>query len=169
MAITFPQGFILIVGLLFLAVAAVWDARTRTIPNRLTFPFIIIGLVFTCLTAPEDLLIKAVFLAALFLFGMSGLIGLGDIKLVMGLGVLDRPEIALCSVAIASLLLLAGHFIRRPSGPPLRLRNGFIYLLLKTPAPQRTRDNSVPFAPYLLAAYILLQGGILLWNICYAG
>ena len=141
-----------------LAVAAVWDVRHRTVPNWITFPLILCGLFYTCLSDPYTIPCKLLFALCLFLFGTTGLIGLGDIKLVIGLGIIWVPELALCSAAAASLFIFLIHFVRRR----ISLRTCVTAILFPLKQ-EKTTGNSVPFAPYLLFAYILIQGGMLLW------
>ena len=150
--------------LFFLLAAAIADGRSRRIPNGITFPFILCGLLFSGLTDAGSLISKAVFLIIIFLFGWTGLIGLGDIKLIMGLGAMWDPVWALLSVALASLLIFAANTVKYPHIVWLQIQGVFQHVTRRKKLPDKTEANSVPFAPYLFTAYILLQGGVLLWQ-----
>lgn len=156
--------FQIAVCLVFLLAAAVTDGKIRKIPNWITFPFILCGLLFSGLTDAESLISKAIFLIIVFLFGWTGLIGLGDIKLIMGLGAMWDPIWALLSVALASLSIFVANAVKYPHIVWLQIQDAFRYVTRRKGLPQKTESNSVPFAPYLFTAYVLLQGGVLLWQ-----
>jgi len=96
---------------------------------------------------------------------MTGLLGLGDIKLLIGLGTVWKPEYALCSAALASLFIFLHYILRQRTGLRSLLKRSCVCLLHLRPTQKRNSSNSVPFAPYLLLSYILIQGGLLLWQL----
>lgn len=150
--------------LAFLLAAAIADGWGRRIPNRITFPFILCGLLFSGLTNAESLILKTIFLIIMFLFGWTGLIGLGDIKLIMGLGTMWDPAWALFTVSLASVFVFAVNAVKYPYIVWLQIQGVFNHIIRRKKLPDKTEANSVPFAPYLFTAYILLQGGVLLWQ-----
>lgn len=151
-----------------LMLAAVWDWHTRSIPNKITFPLMIFGFLLTCFYVPATLIFKILFIIALFFFGRLGWVGLGDIKLIMGLGMAWEPLYALYTVALASLLVFVRHFIKAPIMTQIQALSGLSIFHKRKALPAATADNSIAFAPYLLAAYILLQGGALIWQHFFA-
>jgi prepilin peptidase CpaA len=89
---------VLSVGLVL--VAAVWDFRTRRIPNRLTMTAALLGLAlqvgFNSLAGAQHAAIGwLVGLAVLLLPCLLGWVGGGDIKLLAALGALQGPHLAL--------------------------------------------------------------------------
>ena len=151
--------------LLALAISSLYDLKYRKVPNVVTIPLILCGLLLTCLTELPMLPYKLFYAACLFFFGMTGLLGLGDIKLLIGLGAVWVPEYALLSAALASLFIFLHHIIRRRIELPSLLKRSGLCLLHMRPTQERSSYNSVPFAPYLLFSYILIQGGLLLWQL----
>ncbi|MBQ3010707.1 MAG: prepilin peptidase [Oscillospiraceae bacterium] len=151
--------------LLALAVSSLYDLKYRRVPNVVTISLMLYGLLLTCLTELPMLPYKLFYAACLFFFGMTGLLGLGDIKLLIGLGVVWGPEYALLSAALASLVIFLHHIIRHRTGLLSLLKRSSLCLLRMRPTQERDSYNSVPFAPYLLFSYILIQGGLLLWQL----
>lgn len=64
---------------LILVIAAIWDYLYRKIPNWL----ICIGLIIGWISSPYSIFERVLSLFILFIIGMFGLMGLGDIKLWM--------------------------------------------------------------------------------------
>ncbi len=87
----FNQKILLIAGALIVGLmAAGWDLKCRKIPNWLTFPGIMAGIILNLLFNPRDwyfpfLGLIAGFLILIIPFVMGG-IGAGDVKLLMALG-----------------------------------------------------------------------------------
>jgi len=125
-------------ALVFLALvlwAAAIDAATRRIPNRLTYPAILLGLA-SALVLPERTwtltLLGGAAMLLIFLppalFG-AGWLGMGDVKLALALGlflafplaVVAALATALIGGAVAVVLLLRGRDRRSgfPYGPCL--------------------------------------------------
>ena len=111
------------------AIAVVTDARTRRIPNRLTFSAAAAGLVavpaLVLVLAGPGAAARAFATAAigglvgLLVFGVPGalgLVGMGDVKLATALGALVRWPVALAFVLYAALAggaVALGHAIAR--------------------------------------------------------
>lgn len=89
LVVLIPLGAILIA-------AAVHDARTRKVPNKLTYSSIVVGLVCTTVAfgwgglLDGFLTVLATFVIGIFL-AATGWIGGGDIKLLMGVGAFLGP------------------------------------------------------------------------------
>lgn len=165
MPFTENQFYSILLCLPALIICAVFDLKCRKVPNAITLPLMLCGLLLTALTELLLLPYKLLFASCLFFFGMTGLLGLGDIKLLMSLGLAWKPEYALFSAALSSLFIFLHHIIRKQTGLRPLLQRSCLCLLRLRPTQERTNDNSVPFAPYLLFSYILIQGGLLLWQL----
>jgi prepilin peptidase CpaA len=94
-----------------LSIATFSDLRTRRIPNWLVVPFLLVGLVVSCVTqgmaglgqSVLGLLLAAVVMGAFYLLG--GL-GMGDVKLCAGIGAWVGPEQML--MALVAIALVGG-------------------------------------------------------------
>ncbi len=108
----------------FVALAAFVDHRTRRIPNRLTLPLILFGVVL--LPFRGDIAVAGVTCAVSYALAYGlwrcGLWGGGDAKLVLALFIVASPAypplsyIAAFSLCLA-LVLFAKHFFRPGPGP----------------------------------------------------
>lgn len=141
----------LFIGLfiIFLILLAIIDARTFLLPDAITLPLIILGVIFNCFlensfTSPLNsmtgsmigfILIWILNKLYLILRGHQG-IGMGDAKLLAGLGaILGWQDLFIC-LFIASLLGIVG---------------GYIWLKFKG----LNLSNIFPFGPYLATSGIL--------------
>lgn len=168
--------FDIITGVLCLALlasSAATDFVCRRIPNYITIPFFIVGLILTGLVAPLDYIVKITAALAVFLFGMTGLLGLGDIKLIMALCVIWNPIYVMCAILVVSMLIVVVDYVKKPSlARPslmvflsLELMRAREYLAGRRKPCEKNKENSVPFSFYMLISYIFVQGGLLLWRI----
>lgn len=171
-----------LVGLL--GVAAAIDARSRRIPNWLTFGLILSGLAHAMapLGAGIVLALGGLFAGAaipLMLFGI-GALGGGDVKLLAGVGAWLGPWPALCVFAITALLGMIIVLAQCAAAGRMKLlfRNsavvGINLVHLKdlgvdhareTAERCRTIERPLPYAvPVLLAALVVLalHGRVLL-------
>lgn len=149
--------------LFFLITASITDIRTRKIPNRLTLVGILVGILLWCVLVPGMRIEKSVFAIILFFVGMLPGLGMGDIKLIMCIGLWGNPFWAMIETAVASIGVLIVRLSQKPLLTQIQIMHG-----LKHPFPikeqiKKTENNTVSFAPYLLAAYILVEGGKNLW------
>lgn len=145
-------------------VAAAIDYRTLKIPNRLTLPLILLGLIllalrclagFPLFAAVVTCAIVYAFVHVLWRFGMWG--G-GDAKLVLGLFLLLSPAYPwLEFVAVFSLILAALLFLKHAGLRALRVRRdcGAIEPLSALGGP---RYKPHPMGPTLLLACLISIG-----------
>lgn len=145
---------------LFLLVITAWtDSKSRKIPNQIIFPVLACCIFKALIDAVNLDFINLLFLGACFFAGMLPGLGLGDIKLIMCVGVITEPFWALMDTALASILVLIVYSIRNPVGAFLRVQSFFRHPFPVKKGTVKLKNNSVPFAVYLLAAYILIEGG----------
>ena len=109
-------GFILV----FLAVCCVSDIRTRRIPNALSRPTILAGLLLNSLWFGVPGFVNSVFGVLLMVaaligpFALGG-IGGGDVKMMAAVGALVGPQLALASLGMGMAIggvLMAIHLVR---------------------------------------------------------
>lgn len=137
---------------LILVIAAIWDYFYRKIPNWLICLGLIIGWLFSTCSIPERILS----LLALFIIGMFGLMGMGDIKLWMVialfLGFIDSCYL----MGLAALLLILHQFIKNWKNTMniLAISLKDFWLTKKI----RIFDQiSYAFSPYILISFVILQ------------
>lgn len=139
------QTALAIFALIVAFVAMIYDFKTMRIPNWLTLPTIIIGLVCTYIVDWQTGLISTGFILGFFVIGAFGVFGLGDLKLVMALIATIGFLGAIISVTIASIALVY-HKVKRQ---------------LYIPKMKRLKKDSedvglkVPFAPYIFVGYVM--------------
>lgn len=164
-------------ALLLTAAAAWFDVRQRRVPNYLTLPGILLGLLLGALRHGARGFMESMF-AALVGFGIllfpsllmgagSPAIGGGDLKLTAAVGALTGIR---CVLSTALAAAVCGGMV---GGFMLMKRGRFLQVLTKAAlwitgiaggAPHRIEFDegaSVPFAPCILAGLVwtLIQGG----------
>lgn len=113
------EGILIVCLSVFTAVAAVTDLRTRKIPNKLTLPAFVLGLVFQFVFHPygagtlgSSLLDAgkafAVGFGTLFVLWIIGGGGAGDTKLMGALSVWLGSKMTLAVLALSTLIVLVG-------------------------------------------------------------
>lgn len=137
---------------LILVIAAIWDYFYRKIPNWLICLGLIIGWLFSTCSIPERILS----LLALFIIGMFGLMGMGDIKLWIVIA-LFLGFIGSCYLmGLAALLLILHQFIKNWKNTMniLTISLKDFWLTKKI----RIFDQiSYAFSPYILISFVILQ------------
>ena len=126
-------------------VAAFWDNSKRIIPNWITLPFIPIGLVLTYITDINNGLVITSVVVALFFLGMTGMFGMGDLKLIMALTALQGYYPALFTIIVASGLLVIQKIKFERYVPKMKR------IIDKKAAEDGER---VPFAPFMLIGFV---------------
>lgn len=94
----------LVITLAVLMVAAVTDATSYHIPNLLTFPAIIVGLLLCRFPFSVESWIRVIWLAIFFALGTLHIMGMGDLKLCMAV-------LALRGIGETWRMLLAGAIL----------------------------------------------------------
>lgn len=143
-----------------LIAATIFDVKTRRIPNILTFPMILCGLLATIFLRPEMLFMSIIGIIISFFFSFIPGIGMGDIKLIMGLCFYINPIHVMLSLALASVLVFVRYTIKYPWSI------GTLIAALYPRAPEeKSAGNSVVFAPYLLISTLVIEGVFYLWPV----
>lgn len=148
----------LAIALLFVIAAVCCDLKLRKVPNKLTFPMIALGIAMNAVFSPARLIESFVLMALCIALALLPGIGMGDVKLLMGLGFFLKPVHVALELGVASVILVVVQFIRNPHQTGWLVFTRRLRPLTKTEAAAKSETNSVPFAPYLLAAVILIEG-----------
>lgn len=136
------------VMLIAMIICAVTDIRKHKIYNFVTFPLIIFGLIF----GPDVLYVRILWVLFLFILGMFSIIGLGDIKLWMGMGTVMGVLNACYSMMAACIFFIAILSIFDKKDRMIiytHLKN----IMLNQKPHMITDEKPKPFAPYMLAGF----------------
>lgn len=150
--------------LAWIAVISAWDLAQRRIPNALTFSGVLAGGMVLVITGRgllgaepgETLLVTAALGAAGILAFHLGVLGAGDVKLVVSLALLAGPVVLAVAMLVGSLLCASWIVFR--AGASLLLPAGL-------PAPFWGLVGRVPTARVPLAVPYGLGLAIALWSV----
>ncbi|KXG74301.1 hypothetical protein AN618_23470 [Fervidicola ferrireducens] len=161
-------GYISLLLIIFLAIgASYWDIKYRKIPNKLTFPMMLAGMVIGFIQGGpagfmeniKGLLVGFAFLLAFYL--TIGGIGEGDIKLLAAFGALGGPayvvKAAIYGVIFGGIYAVLYLLFKRKLIATLK----WIALLLPGLVCKDIResisyaDETMPYGPFLAAGAVL--------------
>lgn len=134
------------ITIIMLIIATVIDRKTRKIPNWLTFPCITAGIIISFLSSVNCGITAIISLIVLFILGMTGFVGIGDLKLIMAVTALQGPIAGFISLVIAACLLVYTHVIKQKNTVNMKR------LIDKDLACEGIK---VPFAQYILLGYAI--------------
>lgn len=127
-----------------LVLLAISDYKYKIIPNKITFPCMIIGL---CINGIPNIW-SIIIVVILMLMGGFYILPMGDVKMYMALCFFVSPYTFLLVFLFSQILIIAFHFTKR-----------------KKEALKEVKTSTYPLAPFVLMGYIvvlLLQfGGVL--------
>ena len=151
-----PQIIGISAALVTLILATILDIRHRRIPNIITLPAILFGLVLTSVFQMKAMPLIVIALVLLFFFGALHLMGQGDIKLIMALTTICGLFDALISAGIAAILIVGIQVLLHPSETASDAKNALGALLSMDFKRINKEGRTVPFAPYLLTGFAYL-------------
>lgn len=132
--------------------AAYTDMRYRKVPNILTFPAMIAGLLLCVLFRRQDLGSRVAMVIFFFFFGMLRWMGLGDIKLIMGMICLKGANIGLFSLLAGELFLLIYCLLTNREAMVATLQDTWNALLYKTKILKHS-DREYPAAVFIALGF----------------
>lgn len=143
--------------------AAIFDIKTKRIPNSLTFSTICIGIIFSAFTRSmtENLIIIGVIIVWFFL-GMTNFLGLGDIKLIMAVTAIGGWQMGLFSFVVGILLLCLFALICNPIETGIYIKKFFRRLRFKK-EPIYKKSTKYKFVPFMFVGVIVY---ILFLDVC---
>lgn len=145
---------IVIVGVL----ASIFDCRTMKIPNAISFSFMGVGIVWNALFNKESWWMNLIAFVIIFLFGSLRLMGLGDIKMLMGLTLIAGWYCTLLSILFSCVLFALIQMVFRFKQTWYTINNTLF--LIKTGNVTEIKKSTVvsdkkPFFIYILFGYII--------------
>lgn len=137
---------------IILFAAALSDIKTMKIPNRL----ILIGLVLGFLYMPsiKGILFKLLYLGILFIFGMFGMLGYGDIKLWMVIAVFLGLFQSTIIIIIAAIISMIYSLFKWRKTTITHFLN-FWWQMRIYKDYQGSSEIYIPFAPFMLVSFLL--------------
>jgi Flp pilus assembly protein protease CpaA len=164
----FCYGIPRIFAIIILFVCSVIDYKTRRVPNKLTFPLIAIGIILSIIIDSSSFFLSCCASLIFLLMGFLPCIGMGDIKLLVGLSWYFNPYLVMISLAVASILVVAHRLILYPHLTFYQILTRGLKPVKLQDIEEKNASNSVAFAPYLLFAFFLVQGGDIIWTMFLA-
>ena len=153
----------IVISLVISVAATVYDCRTGRIPNLLTLPVALFGVLYAFLMYGVGIGIgRCILLLLLFLAGMLSLVGIGDLKLIMAIGALNGAVCLAFTTLIAALGVLLVDVIKHRTDFWTDMKAGIWSLFTQQFHQRLGTGRKVKYAPYLLCGLI---GGIVLCSI----
>ena len=123
-----PQTAEFVTALVGCSIGTVTDLRWRRVPNWITLPLPVLAIAFTLPSGPWAVGREIVLIAALTLAGVAlhamGMLGGGDVKLIIGVGaLLGYPacvSLLLYTAVAGGILALAAALVRRRASELVR-------------------------------------------------
>ena len=144
----------ILITITILAIASYTDLKYRRVPNWLTFPGMITGILLCGIFERGDLVSRLIWLAIFFFIGMLAIMGMGDLKLMMAV-------IALRGIMTASITLLAGAMLLLVycivTEGPKKVLDGFklaMKCMLLGNYKNKFEGKEYPFAVFISMGYV---------------
>lgn len=140
-----------------LVTASIFDIKTHRIPNWVTMPMMLMGLILTICIDPKHALIEFAAIVMLFLFSFTRLMGAGDIKLIMAMTALCGVPVMLFTVLSGTIIMLLWWIVKAPHIAIREIRYQITAFINHMPMQNAVQKKTkVPFAPFLAVGYVLV-------------
>lgn len=143
-----------ILTICILSVSAVTDLFYRKVYNCFTFPAMLIGILLCGFPFSFESYFRLFWMILFFFIGSFGIMGMGDLKLIMAVIALRGIEEATTMFIMGTFLLLGYCFITRKNETIQMLKDTAFSISTHSPILKRT-NLSYPFATFLSAGYFL--------------
>lgn len=147
MIYTIIQALLLWVALI---IACFTDIKSLKIPNRLTFPFICLAVIFNYISSRETLLSNFIAAVVILFIGMIGGVGAGDTKLLIGCAFLTGWAVTTVGVYLALFLFVVSKIIKEPKQFIASIKK----LIQSKTARYNGAEEKKAFAPYITIGII---------------
>lgn len=149
--ITIPWN---VIFLIFLTIAAVVDAKTSKIKNVIVVPMLLIGILSFSNTA--DLLFKIGSIIFILIIGYTRIMGMGDLKLWMGMAVYMGLLDSIYAIGAAAALFILFYLITdyKESVKILRIFKNQVLYEKKI---ERFEQKAHPFGPFMAVGSLVIM------------
>ena len=143
-----------VLTVVLLSLAVYTDVRERKVLNKHTFPAAVAGLVLCAVDSWKTALFRLAVIAVEVFSSIFGLMGMGDLKLLIALTAIWGFHPVLCALLGACAVMICFAFVTKPSEFLTALVNVKNHFLYKTPIPTEGKTK-YPFAVFITAGFIL--------------
>lgn len=153
-------------GATLLIAASISDIKTKKIPNMYTVPAYLIGLALAYTISLREMGLRFVGSAIFFVIFavIIQAMGAGDVKLCMALITICGIKPAMITLLIAAVLMILCGVIKNRKNAISKIKNGAVALQTHSTKQIKETSERIPFAPYLLAGYLITSAGrAVLW------
>lgn len=148
-----------ILALIGTGICTITDLQNHRIYNAVTWPMILIGLLLTSFACPEELLVRAIFLVACIGISLTGVLGAGDAKLIMGNCALLGLFPAVLMTVIACVFFFLAALIRNRKAGTRALLGVKMSLLGCIDHAEARQKAGQPFAPWIFIGLVVCLVG----------
>lgn len=134
--------------LYFLCIASVFDVETHKIPNDISFPAILTGLITSIIRNQVDLILLIISVVILLIIGLFGLMGMGDIKLLIAISTFVGPQLMFFVLIYAEIMLVLYSFIVKKTSFAIAINS------IKKRYISKNLKGGIPFAPFITASFV---------------
>ena len=154
-----------VLSVIVLSLASVYDVRTMRLPNAVTLPGIPIGLLLCAVSCDvKETLIRSIAVAALLAVYFTGLLAGGDAKLLMTVAALNGALAMILSLLVSNVIIILYRYLRDRDGTEASLFYGWTLLTRpdRMEIVKKREGKKVPFAVYLAIGYLIVETALLL-------
>lgn len=142
----------LMITLCILIIASCTDVQTQKVPNIVTFPAMVVGLIFSLYPNPFETVIRIGWIVVLLVIGSMRIMGMGDLKLCMAVMTLRGAQEASIMLFTGSILLLIYCLVTEEKDTVESIKDLIRMFVYHTGIVKRS-DNIYPFAVFLALGY----------------
>lgn len=120
----FEHILISVVVVLALSISCITDIRQRRIPNWITFPFVLISVIYAARNySGREIIICAIVSIAIIIIGLLDGMGAGDTKLLIALTFACGWKTSVLGAYIALCAFVFAEFIKNPKQVKSKIKN----------------------------------------------
>ena len=142
--------------ILVLILSSIADIKTTKIPNIITLPFLFIATIITCIYNRGTLIENIIAIIGLYFLSVIGVMGMGDIKLVMGLTMLVGVKTTLYGVLLSCIALAVYSFSKDTETTTKEIKLALKSLTQMDISSIAMSQHKIVFAPFLSIGYSLV-------------
>ena len=140
------------ITIIILIISGISDIKYYKIPNFITFPGMIIGLLLSGFPVKTEGWVALGLLVLLFFVGMFRIMGMGDLKLIMALVAINGLSETSVIVLTGVLFLMVYCFVTDYRSMVLSLKNTFHFFVMNMPI-SKINDVQYPLGFFMALGY----------------